>query len=103
MHASCLQRPSLMPQSHGTVTASCWLQVRAGTSAEARANWTALWEALGRSDTALIFHMCEENSRDRYVLVHAARRYYVEIGMPWDMPMHRHRGCHMNQASALVG
>ena len=67
-----VRRPPLAPQAHGVVTASCWPQVHMATNALARANWAALWAAVGRSDTALILHM-HHRSRDHYTLVHAAR------------------------------
>lgn len=52
-------------------------QVAEDTSAAAQANWAALWAAIGRSDTALVFHMS-----DHYSLVHAARQYTLDLGMP---------------------
>ena len=54
-----------------------WPQVAEDTSAAAQASWAALWAAIGRSDTALVFHMS-----DHYSLVHAARQYTLDLGMP---------------------
>lgn len=89
-HAARLQRPPPAPQAHWLVTAPCWPQVDTDTSADARTKWAALWAAVGRSDTALIFRM-SHRSRDHYTLVHAARRFYVELGMPCDVPLHLHQ------------
>lgn len=49
-----------------------------------------MWAAVERSDTALIFHM-SHRARDHYTLVHAARQFYVELGMPCDVPWHLHQ------------
>ena len=67
------------------------------TSADARTKWAAMWAAVGRSDTTLIFHM-SHRSRDHYTLVHAARRFYVELGMPCDVP-----GNYTSYSPALTG
>ena len=71
-----LRQPLLAAHTRVNVPAS-WPQVTENTSAEAQANWSALWAAIGRSDTALVFHMS-----DHYSLVHAARQYTLDLGMP---------------------
>lgn len=71
-----LQQPLLAAHVRLSVPAS-WPQVAENTGVEAQAKWAALWAAIGRSDTALIFHMS-----DHYSLVHAARQYTLDLGMP---------------------
>ncbi|KAK9845306.1 hypothetical protein WJX81_003044 [Elliptochloris bilobata] len=49
--------------------------VDGNSAGEATSKWEALWAAIERSDTVLVFHL-----PDHYSLVHAARQFTLDLG-----------------------